>query len=311
MRRGLVLLIASWLVLLGCNESPPSSSLDEVEVSGRKGEAPTVRTGEGFEVDAAASKVLVEGDGQLVHEGDLVTFNYVGVNGRTGRQFDTSFEGGTPSTGALEPSSMIPGLVRALDDKRVGNRTLVALPPEDGYGKRGNPQAGIEGDDTLVFVVDIVAKPSSRASGEKQQLPDDLPRLVVDDQGRPKSFRPTKSTPKKVDRMRVETAIRGDGPAVRADQRLTVQFVSQVYPGGSVFERPRDRAPTSFEVSGGGIFPCWNKGLVGKPVGSRVILVCPPSQGRGQQDTDRDGVRATDTLIFAIDILVAQDAPSR
>jgi peptidylprolyl isomerase len=31
------------------------------------------------------------------------------------------------------------------------------IPPADGYGEAGNPQAGIEGTDVLVFVIDILA----------------------------------------------------------------------------------------------------------------------------------------------------------
>ena len=34
---------------------------------------------------------------------------------------------------------------------------LLVIPPDQGYGPQGNPQAGIEGTDTLVFVVDILA----------------------------------------------------------------------------------------------------------------------------------------------------------
>lgn len=30
------------------------------------------------------------------------------------------------------------------------------LPPDDGYGAEGNPDAGIKGTDTLAFVVDIL-----------------------------------------------------------------------------------------------------------------------------------------------------------
>jgi peptidylprolyl isomerase len=33
---------------------------------------------------------------------------------------------------------------------------MLAIPPADGYGKTGSPQAGIKGTDTLVFVVDIL-----------------------------------------------------------------------------------------------------------------------------------------------------------
>ena len=34
---------------------------------------------------------------------------------------------------------------------------ILAIPPADGYGKKGNDQAGIKGTDTLYFVVDILA----------------------------------------------------------------------------------------------------------------------------------------------------------
>ena len=32
-----------------------------------------------------------------------------------------------------------------------------SIPPEYGYGSRGIPQAGIGGEDTLVFVIDIIS----------------------------------------------------------------------------------------------------------------------------------------------------------
>ena len=34
---------------------------------------------------------------------------------------------------------------------------MVSIPPEYGYGSRGVPQAGIGGEDTLVFVIDIIS----------------------------------------------------------------------------------------------------------------------------------------------------------
>jgi len=33
---------------------------------------------------------------------------------------------------------------------------MLIVPPADGYGKQGNPHAGIKGTDTLVFVVDVI-----------------------------------------------------------------------------------------------------------------------------------------------------------
>ena len=39
----------------------------------------------------------------------------------------------------------------------VGSRLVVSIPPSYGYGSQGVPQAGIGGDDTLVFVIDIIS----------------------------------------------------------------------------------------------------------------------------------------------------------
>ena len=42
---------------------------------------------------------------------------------------------------------------------------VLAIPPKEGYGKKGQPQAGIKGTDTLYFVVDIVGRRLSRMGG--------------------------------------------------------------------------------------------------------------------------------------------------
>ncbi|MGN6503185.1 MAG: FKBP-type peptidyl-prolyl cis-trans isomerase, partial [Pseudolysinimonas sp.] len=44
----------------------------------------------------------------------------------------------------------------------VGSRVVVIIPPDQGYGPQGgNASAGIAADDTLVFVVDILATASA------------------------------------------------------------------------------------------------------------------------------------------------------
>ncbi len=50
---------------------------------------------------------------------------------------------------------MIPGWDTGLVGQTVGSRVLLVVPPAQGYGEAGNPPT-IAGDDTLVFVVDIL-----------------------------------------------------------------------------------------------------------------------------------------------------------
>ena len=49
----------------------------------------------------------------------------------------------------------------------------------------------------------------------------------------------------------------------------------------------------------------WDKELVGKTVGSRVILSIPPADGYGKEGNKDAGIKGTDTLFFVVDILAA------
>jgi len=52
---------------------------------------------------------------------------------------------------------VIAGWDEGIVGQTVGSQVLLVIPPAKGYGESGNPQAGIKGTDTLVFVVDILA----------------------------------------------------------------------------------------------------------------------------------------------------------
>ncbi len=77
--------------------------------------------------------------------------------------FDSSWKRGQPFgfTIGASPSQVILGWDKGLAGQTVGSRVLLVIPPADGYGKTGSPQAGIKGTDTLVFVVDILGAFSS------------------------------------------------------------------------------------------------------------------------------------------------------
>ena len=83
---------------------------------------------------------------------------YVGVNYRTGKVFDSSWSRSLPYSFKIgaTPSQVIKGWDLGLVGQTVGSRVLLVIPPADAYGKTGQSQAGIKGTDTLVFVVDII-----------------------------------------------------------------------------------------------------------------------------------------------------------
>ncbi|RBP98112.1 peptidylprolyl isomerase [Bifidobacterium aemilianum] len=99
---------------------------------------------------------LVEGNGPMVRRGDTVTVNYHGVAWGREDPFDSSFDRHQPASFGIGVGQVIRGWDQSVPGHNVGSRLLVSIPPEYGYGSRGIPQAGIEGNDTLVFVIDII-----------------------------------------------------------------------------------------------------------------------------------------------------------
>jgi peptidylprolyl isomerase len=105
--------------------------------------------------------VLKKGDGKKVKEGDSITVQYTGVVWDTKKVFDSSWERGEPAEfvaadGSKTQGGVIPGFADALIGQTVGSQVIAVIPPDQGYGSEGQPQAGIKGTDTLIFVVDIL-----------------------------------------------------------------------------------------------------------------------------------------------------------
>jgi peptidylprolyl isomerase len=103
-------------------------------------------------------EVLSEGDGDPVAAGDFISAHYVGQLWRDGSQFDASWDRGAPAQFPVGTGNLIPAWDQGLVGVPYGSRVLIVAPPEFGYGAGGNAAAGIQGDDTLVFVVDLVEK---------------------------------------------------------------------------------------------------------------------------------------------------------
>ncbi|HSO64673.1 MAG TPA: FKBP-type peptidyl-prolyl cis-trans isomerase [Ornithinibacter sp.] len=101
---------------------------------------------------------LIEGKGAAVKEGQSVRVAYTGALWRNGEVFDSSAS--RPEQPyfdfPLGQGQVIKGWDAGLKGQKVGSRVLLVIPPADGYGEAGSGEK-IKGDDTLVFVVDVLA----------------------------------------------------------------------------------------------------------------------------------------------------------
>ena len=203
---------------------------------------------------------------------------------------------------------LLPGLTTALEGKKMGSRVLAVLPPKYGYGASGNSQVGITGSDTLVFVVDMIKEYAGTASASGTNVSSgggSLPTVSAKTGTAPSVKVPTSSPPSK---LVVKTLIKGSGPPVAKGQEVVTQYVGLNWRTRKVFDSSWSRgAPFGFEIgaSPAQIIPGWDTGLVGVPVGSRVMLVIPPKDGYGSAGQSSVGIKGTDTLVFVVDVLDA------
>jgi peptidylprolyl isomerase len=100
-------------------------------------------------------KDIVKGRGRTAKAGDAVTVQYVGVDFKTGKQFDASWDNGQPFPFQLGAQMVIPGWDQGVAGMKVGGRRELIIPPDLAYGPQGQPPA-IAPNATLVFVVDLV-----------------------------------------------------------------------------------------------------------------------------------------------------------
>lgn len=119
--------------------------------------APVVKVTTPFSVAQTQVHTLHAGDGPVVAATAKVSVCYMGVNGRDGSVFDSSYERGAPVDFPL--GGVVPGFQKAIAGQAVGATVAVAMTSADGY-PNGQPRAGIQPGDTLVFAIKILSASS-------------------------------------------------------------------------------------------------------------------------------------------------------
>jgi FKBP-type peptidyl-prolyl cis-trans isomerase len=119
--------------------------------------APRVNVTAPFSVTQTQVQTLHAGDGPVVPNTAKVSVCYMGVDGRDGSVFDSSYERGAAVDFPL--SGVVPGFQKAIAGQKVGSTVGVAMTSADGYPD-GQPSAGIRPGDTLVFAIKVLSASS-------------------------------------------------------------------------------------------------------------------------------------------------------
>ncbi|UUN25921.1 FKBP-type peptidyl-prolyl cis-trans isomerase [Streptomyces sp. FIT100] len=296
------------------SDSSNDSAAGVAEVKGKVGEKPEITVPKDAKpADKTVVKTVTEGSGTEAAKGDFVRLDY------TVRKWDDPADlGGTWSAGGAgqphrqlvdrvgQPSQMLPPKVLdSVEGQKAGSRVLIQGTAGDLLGESLNPQSGITAKDTLLWVVDVAgaAKVDAKAEAKGEQAAPEagMPTVVAPSQ-KPATITIPKGE-KAPTELKEQVLIKGTGPKVEAGQGLIAQYTGVKWEDGQKFDSSWDHGgATGFQIGTKSVVEGWDKGLVGKNVGDRVLLVIPPALGYG---ADPSNQLAKNTLVFAVDIVGA------
>lgn len=126
-----------------------------ISVTGSLDSEPVIEIG----ADALAVTELEVGDqvlgtGESVVPTSTVLAHYIGVGLTSGQKFDSSWDRGQPIQFGLD--QVIPGWTQGLTGMQVGGRRVLVIPGDLAYGATPPAGSGIEPNETLIFVVDLI-----------------------------------------------------------------------------------------------------------------------------------------------------------
>ena len=286
-------------------ETRPAPS---VKFKGAFGKAPSVSVPKAKPAAKESVKELIHGTGPKVGASDFVVAHLMGYQWApkgVHKELLNTFKSNKPAAGTANQLTGLPALDKRIAGRTQGTRLEVTLPYKS-VGDQVAQALKLGTGDDLVLAVDVVGAYGKTASvqGTQKKIDAKLPQVTPGAPGQAPTIKIPEGSPPKS--LRTETLIEGTGKAVAKGQTLIGQYDGVLWRTGKEFDSSyKHGAPAGFPIGVGQVIPGWDKALVGKKIGSRVLLVVPPKEGYGSTGSPQAGIKGTDTLVFVVDVLGA------
>ncbi|GAA3029878.1 hypothetical protein GCM10017559_65550 [Streptosporangium longisporum] len=284
--------------------SASSGGVAELQVTGAAGAKPTVAFPSKV-VESSSFKVLTPGTaGEPVKPGGSVVANFTVFtwDGKENKLAGSTYDEGGPQVITL--NEQVPEILRKGFAETKGGGRFLSVVGKDALPKEQQAQA--PPGQSQVFVVDVVGVPAEKTAKGTASDPG-LKGVKVESPGGDAAPKLTTKTKEKAPKdLVVKTVIKGTGPAVKSGQSILVQYAGKIWGSDVEFDSSWSRGaqPIMFQIGTGKVIKGWDQGLVGVPVGSRVLLSIPPDLGYGKAGSG-EKIKGTDTLVFLVDVVAA------
>lgn len=112
-------------------------------------------------------------------------------------------------------------------------------------------------------------------------------------------------------KLTVSTPISGSGAKIAKNNLVTANVLAKVVRGGTTLvDTYTAKTPVTFPMTQGQLLPGWEKALLGKRSGSRVVILAPPAEAFGDQGLPQLKVTKTDSIVAVFDITHVYGAKS-
>ncbi|MDP9867515.1 FKBP-type peptidyl-prolyl cis-trans isomerase [Streptosporangium brasiliense] len=288
----------------GTASGSPAGAVSELKVTGAANAKPTVAFPAKV-VETSSYQVITPGTvGAAAKEGGSVVANFTVYtwDGKENKLAGSTYDEGGPQL--ITMNEQVPQILRKGFAETKGGGRFLSVVAKDALPAAQQAQA--PAGQSQVFVVDVVGVPESKAAKGEATDPG-LKGVKVDNPGGDAAPKLTTKTKEKAPKELVaKTVIKGSGPEVKSGQSILVQYAGKIWGSDLEFDSSWSRGgePIMFQIGTGKVIKGWDQGLVGVPVGSRVLLSIPPDLGYGKQGSG-EKIKGTDTLVFLVDVVAA------
>lgn len=310
MRRLAGLLVVPLLLLstAACGDDSGSDSAQmkngapTITKGAKFGETPTLSKGKGEPPKELKVVTVSEGDGPALKKGDIAQVNYLGQVWDGKEPFDASFGKGKPFDVTIGAGMVIKGWDQGLEGQKVGSRVELVIPPaarlrRAGLGRQDQAErhAGVRRGHRQGHLRPGLGHGQGGRAGQQG------PAEGRYEHGRQGSRRDRPEGHGRATKLVSNYILESDGAAVKDTDSVVVKFHGKTWKDDKTFESTYTSDTTVTwpmeQLSVKGL----KEGLLGKKVGSRILLVIPPDMAFG--DKPQGSIPADSTLVFSLDIL--------
>ncbi|MGA7206947.1 MAG: FKBP-type peptidyl-prolyl cis-trans isomerase [Specibacter sp.] len=322
MRRLLALLLPLLLLVSACSTGtnpqpgasatsspsisiPPSNAeaLASVKVEDLgKGKAPKVSFAAPLKISGESMRLVKDGTGAQVKDGQSVSFMQVALDPATGKQVAETFTKSQMNSVVLNSSfkTQFPLVYDTFVHAKIGAYIAYATPATPAVPATAS-SAEVPAQPAAVSVFQVSsakdpAKLMSAADVAALAKAGGLPTAKFNAKGVPSITIPKKDAPAD---LAVQVLTEGTGAVLKDTDSISALYTGWTWSDGKQFDSSFDKgAPVTFSLAQ--VIPGWTMGLAGQKVGSTVLMTIPTSLAYG--DSAASQGKPVGTLVFVVKI---------